>query len=116
MAVGAARAFCTDADLDWLRRFSRIVAKAVGATGTLSQAPTAAVTAVDAGVAAPATGSREELLLQLKQHDWNISRVARTLGVTRRTVYLRLARFKVRREKAKKGRSIAAPGPSPVTA
>ena len=29
----------------------------------------------------------------LRRHDWNISRVARELGLTRRGLYLKLARY-----------------------
>ena len=42
---------------------------------------------------------REITLATLKQHEWNISRVARELGLTRRTIYLRLSRWGVDREK-----------------
>lgn len=37
------------------------------------------------------------LLLLLERHEWNISRVSRELGVTRRTVYLRMMRHNIRR-------------------
>ena len=47
---------------------------------------------------------REKLLLLLNRNEWNIARVARLMGVTRRTIYLRLARFNIPREKVPKGR------------
>ena len=34
---------------------------------------------------------REKLLLLLNRNEWNIARVSRLMGVTRRTIYLRLA-------------------------
>ena len=46
--------------------------------------------------------ARERLLLLLVQNEWNISRVARLMGVTRRTIYLRLKRFNIAREKVSK--------------
>jgi len=47
---------------------------------------------------------RERLLLLLERNEWNIARVARLMQVTRRTVYLRLARYGVPRERVRKGR------------
>ena len=46
--------------------------------------------------------ARERLLLLLAQNEWNISRVARLMGVTRRTIYLRLQRHKIARERVPK--------------
>jgi transcriptional regulator with GAF, ATPase, and Fis domain len=51
---------------------------------------------------------RERLLLLLERNEWNIARVARLMQVTRRTVYLRLARYGVPRERVRKGRPIVA--------
>ena len=45
---------------------------------------------------------REITLASLRQHEWNISRVARELGLTRRTIYLRLTRWGVVRERVPK--------------
>lgn len=45
---------------------------------------------------------RDHLLTALSQNEWNISRVARILGVTRRTVYLRLQRFGIARKRVPK--------------
>ncbi len=45
---------------------------------------------------------RENLVLLLERNEWNVSRVARLLGVTRMTVYNRLRRFKVTRERVPK--------------
>jgi hypothetical protein len=40
---------------------------------------------------------REHLLLLLERNEWNIARVARVLGVSRLTVYRRLARLRLSR-------------------
>lgn len=45
---------------------------------------------------------REITLASLRQHEWNISRVARELGLTRRTIYLRLMRWGIVRERVPK--------------
>lgn len=45
---------------------------------------------------------REITLASLRQHEWNISRVARELGLTRRTIYLRLTRWGIARERVPK--------------
>jgi len=47
---------------------------------------------------------REKLLLLLNRNEWNIARVARLMGVTRRTVYLRLQRYNIRAERVLKSR------------
>ena len=41
---------------------------------------------------------RDQLLRALNEREWNVARVARDLGVTRRTVYLRMARFDIARQ------------------
>jgi len=51
---------------------------------------------------------RERLLLLLERNEWNIARVARLMQVTRRTIYLRLARYGVPRERVRKGRPAVA--------
>ena len=51
---------------------------------------------------------RERLLLLLDRNEWNIARVARLMQVTRRTVYLRLARYGVPRERVRKSRPAVA--------
>ena len=45
------------------------------------------------GATSPDDVARDQLLVLLEQHEWNISRVARELGVTRPTVYARLERY-----------------------
>jgi hypothetical protein len=97
--------FCDAHDLERLAKFSRIVAKSVN----------------DSSSPRPAGGSgdswesylertpvedmeREKLLLLLNRNEWNIARVARMMGVTRRTVYLRLQRYNIPRERVPKSR------------
>ncbi len=46
--------------------------------------------------------ARERLLLLLVQNEWNIARVARIMGMTRRTIYHRLQRHNIVREKVRK--------------
>jgi hypothetical protein len=45
---------------------------------------------------------QSKLVLLLDKNDWNITRVALLMGVTRRTVYLRLARYGLLRKKVRK--------------
>jgi len=45
----------------------------------------------------PADVERDRLLIALDRNEWNIARVARILGVTRATIYNRLARFAIER-------------------
>jgi len=45
----------------------------------------------------PSEIAREQLLVLLDRHEWNLSRVARALGVSRRTMYLRLERYQIER-------------------
>jgi hypothetical protein len=47
---------------------------------------------------------REQTLRFLRQAEWNVAAVARRMKVTRRTIYLRLDRWGIDREKVVKGR------------
>jgi hypothetical protein len=98
--------FLDAADLQRLRKFDAIFARAL-------QAP--AAPASEAGERSRSFErylertsvnemERERLLLLLERNEWNIARVARLMGVTRRTIYLRLARYGVPRERVRKGR------------
>jgi hypothetical protein len=51
----------------------------------------------DMEIVAGAEIERQRLLSALERHEWNIARVARLIGVTRRTIYLRLRRYKIER-------------------
>jgi ActR/RegA family two-component response regulator len=46
----------------------------------------------------PTEEARLQLLSLLERHEWNIAEVARLLGVTRRTVYMRLQSFEIERK------------------
>jgi transcriptional regulator with GAF, ATPase, and Fis domain len=100
--------FCAAHDLERLSKFSRIVAKAVtdttpttrdGGSRTHSEAWETYLerTPVE-------DMEREKLLLLLNRNEWNIARVARLMGVTRRTIYLRLQRYNIPRERVPKTR------------
>jgi hypothetical protein len=97
--------FCDAHDLDRLSKFSRIVAKSVhdtasprpgGVVGDSWEAYLERTPVEDM--------EREKLLLLLNRNEWNIARVARMMGVTRRTVYLRLQRYNIPRERVPKSR------------
>lgn len=45
---------------------------------------------------------REQLLATLDRNEWNISRVARILGLARRTIYLRMERYRIPRKRIRK--------------
>jgi len=97
--------FCDAHDLERLSKFSRIVAKSVNDTS----APRPAGGSGDSWEAylerTPVEDmEREKLLLLLNRNEWNIARVARMMGVTRRTVYLRLQRYNIPRERVPKSR------------
>ena len=101
--------FLDAADCQRLVKFTRILARALAAPVTPASAGERPRgwerylerTSVD-------DMERERLLLLLERNEWNIARVARLMQVTRRTVYLRLARYGVPRERVRKGRPVAA--------
>jgi transcriptional regulator with GAF, ATPase, and Fis domain len=98
--------FCTAHDLERLEKFSRIVAKAV--TDTSGQ-PERTATRAEAWETylerTPVEDmEKEKLLLLLNRNEWNIARVSRLMGVTRRTIYLRLQRYNIPRERVPKTR------------
>jgi transcriptional regulator with GAF, ATPase, and Fis domain len=95
--------FCDTHDLERLNKFSRIVAKAVTETAPRrGTGPDAWETYLERTPVEDM--EREKLLLLLNRNEWNIARVARLMGVTRRTVYLRLQRYNIPRERVPKGR------------
>jgi transcriptional regulator with GAF, ATPase, and Fis domain len=102
--LDSAEAHFLDAgDCNRLVKFSRILARALAAKAAVASDRPAGFerylerTSVD-------DMERERLLLLLERNEWNIARVARLMSVTRRTVYLRLARYGVPRERVRKGR------------
>jgi transcriptional regulator with GAF, ATPase, and Fis domain len=97
--------FCASHDLDRLTKFSRIVAKAVTDTAPVAQNPATGGAWETYLERTPVEDmEREKLLLLLNRNEWNIARVARLMGVTRRTIYLRLQRYNIPRERVPKTR------------
>jgi transcriptional regulator with GAF, ATPase, and Fis domain len=52
---------------------------------------------------------RQRLIAALDRHEWNIARVARLVGVTRRTIYLRLKRYRIDRRRVPKTLKVCPP-------
>jgi GAF domain-containing protein len=98
--------FCASHDLERLGKFSRIVAKAVTDTVSPRERNRATSDAWETYLERTPVEDmeREKLLLLLNRNEWNIARVARLMGVTRRTIYLRLQRYNIPRERVPKGR------------
>ena len=65
--------------------------------------------AFEAGALSGGEIERRRLLAALERHEWNIARVARLMGVTRRTVYLRLKRYKIDRRRVPKTLKVCPP-------
>jgi transcriptional regulator with GAF, ATPase, and Fis domain len=101
--------FCEPHDLERLTKLSRIVAKAVAGSDGSPAEPAESVWRNYLERTPLEDMEREKLLLLLNRNEWNISRVARLMEVTRRTIYMRLARHKIPREKVPKTRRRLAP-------
>lgn len=102
--------FCTAQDLERMGKFSRILAKAVADTGTPEPRSANRSEAWETYLERTPVEDmeREKLLLLLNRNEWNIARVSRLMGVTRRTIYLRLQRYNIPRERVPKTRPRAA--------
>jgi GAF domain-containing protein len=102
--------FCASHDLERLTKFSRIVAKAVTDTQPVVAKGRQQAEAWETYLERTPVEDmeREKLLLLLNRNEWNIARVARLMGVTRRTIYLRLQRYNIPRERVPKTRLRAA--------
>jgi GAF domain-containing protein len=97
--------FCEEHDLARLQKFSRIIAKAVRESSSeATQVASSDLWETYLERTPVEDMEREKLLLLLNRNEWNIARVARLMGVTRRTVYLRLQRYNIPRERVPKGR------------
>ena len=95
--------FLNNADRERLSKFARIIAKAV--TQSAGPKPSRAEAWESYLERTPVEDmEREKLLLLLNRNEWNIARVARLMGVTRRTIYLRLQRHNIPRERVPKNR------------
>jgi hypothetical protein len=106
--------FCQPHDVERIGKFARVLSRAVrpeietrgtvekeGWEAYLERTPVPDI-------------EREKLLLLLNRNEWNIARVARLMGVTRRTVYLRLQRYHIPRERIRKTPLRAKPKPAPA--
>jgi ActR/RegA family two-component response regulator len=73
-------------------------------TGAIAEAVVASETSAPrpAQQQSPAEQGRLQLLTLLERTDWNIAEVSRLLGVTRRTVYMRLRSFGIERRRVPK--------------
>jgi len=78
-------------DAKEIKPFLLGLAKAIAALGETSGARVPSVNRADV--------NRASILRLLEAQDWNIARVSRELGVTRRTLYMRLAAFGIARKK-----------------
>jgi len=99
--------FCDAHDLERLSKFSRIVAKSVRDTASPHAGGAGDSWETYLERTPVEDMEREKLLLLLNRNEWNIARVARMMGVTRRTVYLRLQRYNIPRERVPKSRGKA---------
>lgn len=87
--------------------FLRIVGRALQAAAMGIEGPSSTEDTL-AWRASLQEDDREQLMRHLEQNEWNIARVARIMGVTRVTIYHRLARFGIRRRKVPKTRPATA--------
>jgi transcriptional regulator with GAF, ATPase, and Fis domain len=101
---GRSTRFAADNGVTRLAKLSRIVGKAVAdARDGVGRTPRQALE--DYLERTPSEDlEREKLMLLLTRNEWNIARVSRLMNVTRRTIYLRLARFGIARQKIRKTR------------
>jgi hypothetical protein len=95
--------FCEARDVDRLARFSQMLVRAVRPE---AESQARAITGWEAYLERTPVHDieRQKLLLLLDRNEWNIARVARLMGVTRRTVYLRLQRYNIARQRVYKTR------------
>jgi ActR/RegA family two-component response regulator len=87
----------------YLDRPANVTASEARLFGTaIAQAVLAGHTPRPAPEVNPTDEARAQLLSLLERHEWNIAEVARLLKVTRRTVYMRLRSFGIRRKRVPK--------------
>lgn len=86
-----------------LATFGLVLAKAVQ-----SDARTTTGDAATELLGTPEQG-RERMVDLLRRNEWNIARVARVMGVTRRTIYLRLQRYGIPRERVPRSNTARRP-------
>jgi hypothetical protein len=109
---GSETHFCSAGDLDRLSKFAPVALRALRGETAEAKPPTAPGAWEEYLAKTPvADMEREKLLLLLSRNEWNIARVARLMGVTRRTIYLRLQRHHIPRERVPKSRRRGAKAP-----
>lgn len=96
--------FCSPHDLERLRKLAPIVAKAVGESSAAGDRAMGLDWESYLERTPIEDMERSKLLLLLNRNEWNIARVSRIMGVTRRTIYLKLERYNIPRERVPKTR------------
>ena len=95
-------------DASLLSTFGLVLAKAVQSDLTADR-PAAIAEIVDVP-----EQSKDRLVSLLHRNEWNIARVARVMGVTRRTIYLRLKRYGIDRQVVPRSNTARQPRTAPV--
>ena len=95
-------------DASLLSTFGLVLAKAVQSDLT-GERPLAVSEIVDVP-----EQSKDRLVSLLHRNEWNIARVARVMGVTRRTIYLRLKRYGIDRQVVPRSNTARQPRTAPV--
>jgi transcriptional regulator with GAF, ATPase, and Fis domain len=93
--------FTTEDELYALNQFARIGARALATPGSPKRSSLLDVETY-LEKTSPDEIAKEQLLVLLDRHEWNISRVARLIGVTRQTIYTRLQRYGIERQRISK--------------
>jgi transcriptional regulator with GAF, ATPase, and Fis domain len=88
--------FASPEDLESLRQLARVASVALTSTSP-AEPPRDAIESYLERMPEDAV-ARDQLMVLLQRNEWNITRVARVLGLTRATVYQRLARFGISRQ------------------
>lgn len=102
---GSESHFCSAGDLGRLSKFQPVVLRSIDSAGAATEGPKQGGNWEEYLARTPVEDmEREKLLLLLARNEWNIARVARLMGVTRRTIYLRLQRHHIPRERVPKSR------------
>jgi transcriptional regulator with GAF, ATPase, and Fis domain len=89
--------FVVAEDAEGLRQMARVAAVAVTSVAPV-ESPRDAISAYLERMPEDAV-ARDQLVVLLERNEWNIARVARLLGLTRATIYHRLARFGIPRQR-----------------
>ena len=87
-----------------LQLYQLVIGQAVAALPRLQNAIELAPRTIGAylGELSSSDAQKAQLLAALERHEWNVALVARKLRVTRRTIYLRLAKYGIERKRVPK--------------